>query len=62
MKATAPYITGMLFVSWHLVVQDTAAQRHEMATNQRASDQFVQPSSLPEALEVWKYPTGNRQP
>ena len=27
---------------------------------QRASNQFVQSSSLPEALEVWKYPTASR--
>jgi len=27
---------------------------------QRASDRFVQSASLPEALEIWKYPDGNR--
>jgi hypothetical protein len=27
---------------------------------QRASDQFAQSSSLPEALEIWKYPSGSR--
>jgi hypothetical protein len=29
---------------------------------QRASDRFVQSASLPEALEIWKYPDGNRAP
>ena len=28
----------------------------------RASNQFVQSGSLPEALEVWKYPSANQQP
>ncbi len=29
---------------------------------QRASDRFVQSASLPEALEIWKYPGGSRLP
>lgn len=29
---------------------------------QRASDRFVQSASLPEALEIWKYPGGQRLP
>ena len=29
---------------------------------QRASEQFVQSSSLSEALEIWKYSTRNRLP
>jgi hypothetical protein len=29
---------------------------------QRASDRFVQSASLPEALEIWKHPDGNRAP
>jgi hypothetical protein len=29
---------------------------------QRASDRFVQSASLPEALEIWKYPDGHRVP
>src|SRR5262245_8161058 len=36
MRLKAPYAAGVLvyFVSWPLLAQDTAAQRHEMATNQ----------------------------
>ena len=36
MKAAARYFIGVLliFMSGHLMAQDTAAQRHEMATNQ----------------------------
>jgi len=36
MKAAASSLTGLLvlFVSWQVVAQDTAEQRHEMATNQ----------------------------
>jgi len=36
-KAAARYAIGILviFVSGHHMTQDTAAQRHEMATNQK---------------------------
>jgi hypothetical protein len=36
MKAKAPYAAGVLvlFLARHLMAQDTAVQRHEMATNQ----------------------------
>ena len=59
MKATAPYITGILvlFVSGHLMAQDTAAQRHEMATNQLkrlAAEMTAQCLSGVRTLDEWK--------
>src|SRR5213593_2150716 len=59
MKATASYVTGilMLFVSWHLMAQDTAAQRHEMVTNQLkqlAANMTAQCLSDIRTLDDWK--------
>jgi hypothetical protein len=60
-----PEVAG-IFAPRRLVSLTKLPESFEHARNsyrlQRASDQFVQSSSLPEALEIWKYPTGNRLP
>jgi hypothetical protein len=68
MKAKAPYVTGILvlFASWHLRAQDTAAQRHEMATNQLkrlAAEMTAQCLSGIRTLDEWKkqQPESRRQ-
>ena len=59
MKATASYATGILvlFVSWHLMAQDSAAQRHEMATNQLkrlAAEMTAHSLNDIQSLDDWK--------
>ena len=59
MKATALCITAILmpFVSGHLRAQETAAQRHEMATNQLkrlAAEMTAQCLDNVRSLEDWK--------
>ncbi len=63
MKPKAPYAAGvvLLFVSWHLMAQDSAAQRQEMATNQLkrlAAEMTAQCLNDVRTLDDWK----KRQP
>ena len=39
---------------------DSFEPAREIYRLERASEQFIQSPSLPEALEIWKYPQGNR--
>jgi cephalosporin-C deacetylase-like acetyl esterase len=59
MKAAASYAIGILvlFVSWHLMAQDSAAQRHEMATNQLkrfAAEMTAHSLNDIQSLDDWK--------